>query len=323
MGAAASRATSPPAEVTGLRSAQVYAAGMTDAYAGIVTQTEQFAAGLSSQGVHGPAVAAVTRAQELTATAGAAWAEASAALDRQNVVKEAYMSAPEAGSKAFVTDTAGSSTPAVEARSAAAPASQWVKNPAGALDDELELASRIHLDPGERLVSSSHLQDDSGADVDLLFAVIHNPFGFHEVRIGVIPSDDVEKWTADAKGATAGLSADELRQARTDLAAAAAAADTAAGEADKVWDSGHAPTDPKQLGVEPVASGELLSANHDDLNWAIYVNDESSWDLSITPARGQFDGALLDPVCTGDLLDHLGKLQDQLDQAASPAEWPS
>lgn len=189
---------------------------------------------------------------------------------------------------------------------------QWVKNPAGAFKDELNLAGRIHLDPGERLVSSSRLADSSGADVDLLFAVVHSPHG-HEVRIGVIPSGDAGKWTADAKGATAGLSSDELRRARTELAAASAAADKAAEEVEQAREAGRPVTDPKLSGAAPFASGQLLSANHDDLDWAVFLNDQAAWDLSITPTRGEFDGAVLDPLDTEALLTHLADLQNQLD----------
>lgn len=183
---------------------------------------------------------------------------------------------------------------------------------AGALADELDLAGRIHLLPGERLVSSSRLQDSSGADVDLLFAVVASPYG-HEVRIGAIPSDDAEKWSAEAKGATAGLSADELRQARTELAAAAKAADKAAEAADAAWESGHPPTDPKLLGTKPLATGQLISANHDDLDWEIRLDDNSNWELTIAPTRGEFDGAVLDSLDTEALLMHLGDIQRQLD----------
>jgi hypothetical protein len=92
-------------EVTGLGTAQLYAAGMSHACAGIASLAAQFAAGLGDQDVAGPALAAVARAQELTQAAGTAWAQAAAALDRQTAVKEAYASAPEAGGKAFVTGT--------------------------------------------------------------------------------------------------------------------------------------------------------------------------------------------------------------------------
>ena len=82
----------PGPEMTGLASAQTYAAAMAAAYAGTATGTEAFAAGLSGHGVDGPAVAAVNRAQELTPQAGAAWSAASAALDQQTIVKEARTS---------------------------------------------------------------------------------------------------------------------------------------------------------------------------------------------------------------------------------------
>jgi hypothetical protein len=59
---------------------------------------------------------------------------------------------------------------------------EWGHGAGHALEDELQLAGRIHLDPGERLVSSSRLDNSSGADVDLLFAVVHGPYG-NEVRI--------------------------------------------------------------------------------------------------------------------------------------------
>jgi hypothetical protein len=102
---AADPATTVPSEVTGLVTAQTYAAAMTRAYTDIAEQTAQFAAGLGSQGVDGPAVAAVTRAQDATAAAGAAWAQATTALHRQTTVREAYTATPEAGGKAFITST--------------------------------------------------------------------------------------------------------------------------------------------------------------------------------------------------------------------------
>lgn len=108
-------------EVTGLVTAQRYAAGMSSAYAQVADQTAQFVAGLGGPGVEGPAVAAVHRAQELTQAAGAAWAEANTALGRQTVVKEAYSSAPDAGGKAFMTDNADTQCTAVEALPAPPP----------------------------------------------------------------------------------------------------------------------------------------------------------------------------------------------------------
>lgn len=96
-----------PSEITGLASARAYAAGMREAFSSAACGAEAFAARLDGHGVHGPAVAAVGRAQELTLQAGAAWAQASGALDRQTVVTEAYAVAPEAGSKRFLTETGG------------------------------------------------------------------------------------------------------------------------------------------------------------------------------------------------------------------------
>ncbi|MEN3309852.1 MAG: hypothetical protein V7603_6054 [Micromonosporaceae bacterium] len=94
-------------EVTGLATAQTYAAGMNNACTSAAADAETFAAVLAGQGVVGAAAAALGRAQELTAAAGAAWADVGAALDRQQVVKEAYAAVPVAGSKQFVTDTSG------------------------------------------------------------------------------------------------------------------------------------------------------------------------------------------------------------------------
>ncbi|MEV4212539.1 hypothetical protein [Micromonospora sp. NPDC049662] len=95
-----------PAEVTGLSTAQSYAAGMTTACVTLASQSEQFVAALAGQGVEGNAAAAVARAKELTAAAGAAWAAACTALEGQDVVRQAYAAAPGSGDKTFVTDGA-------------------------------------------------------------------------------------------------------------------------------------------------------------------------------------------------------------------------
>lgn len=156
---------------------------MRDAYAAIMTQVEQFAAGLSGQGVHGLAVDAVARAQQLTAEAGAAWAEASTALERQNVVREAYVSAPEAGSKAFVTDAAGSSPPA----SADNPPR---KRKGGT--DPLKVADRMVLGSGDRFIGSGLAKDDEGNLV--LAAAVDTPQG-RQIHIGVpIYDEDRKNW---------------------------------------------------------------------------------------------------------------------------------
>lgn len=64
--AATSEERLAPAEVTGLTSAQSYAAGMTDACTAMAAQTDQFMTLLAGEGVEGSAVAAVARANVLT-----------------------------------------------------------------------------------------------------------------------------------------------------------------------------------------------------------------------------------------------------------------
>ncbi|MEN3308966.1 MAG: hypothetical protein V7603_5168 [Micromonosporaceae bacterium] len=91
-----------PGEVTGLVSAQQYAAAMSEAMASQTQTTEQFVASLNTAGVNGEAVAAAQRAQELSTQASAAWTAAAAALHRQDMVRQAYALAPDAGGKRFV-----------------------------------------------------------------------------------------------------------------------------------------------------------------------------------------------------------------------------
>ena len=119
-----------PAEVTGLGSARAYAAGMHQAYVSAAAGAETFAAGLGSGGVaDGAAAQAVARAQDLTVQASTAWAQASGALDRQTVVKEAYAVAPEAGGKQFLTDGADADSAATPTASSRAnlnpPTDRW------------------------------------------------------------------------------------------------------------------------------------------------------------------------------------------------------
>lgn len=97
------------AEVTGLGSAQAYAAGMQEAYTIAAARAETFASGLDGYGVCGPAVAAVTRAQDLTRQASEAWTTVGSALGDQHVVRDAYAAAPEAGGKQFLTDQGSTS----------------------------------------------------------------------------------------------------------------------------------------------------------------------------------------------------------------------
>ncbi|MEN3308828.1 MAG: hypothetical protein V7603_5030 [Micromonosporaceae bacterium] len=90
-------------EVTGLVTAQQYAAEMSSAMGDQISATEQFVASLTGAGVTGEAIAAAQRAQELSAQASAAWQTANSALHQQDVVKEAYSTVPDAGEKGFVT----------------------------------------------------------------------------------------------------------------------------------------------------------------------------------------------------------------------------
>lgn len=91
------------AEVTGLATAIRYAADQQTAHEQAVADGEGFAASLAANDVSGPAVAAARRAMELEQQTAAAWAEAAAALEQHQQVKEAYDSNPDAGRKEFVT----------------------------------------------------------------------------------------------------------------------------------------------------------------------------------------------------------------------------
>jgi hypothetical protein len=101
-----------PPEVTGLGTAQHYASAMHGALAEAVPQVGAFVDSLTGNGValDAQAVAAASRAQELTVAAEAAWARATAALGRQTTVREAYAAVPDAGTKQFVTDAAAPGT---------------------------------------------------------------------------------------------------------------------------------------------------------------------------------------------------------------------
>jgi hypothetical protein len=95
--------TTPPAEITGLTTAQQYAEGMKNAYQEAASGVELFTASLEGHGVSGEAVAAARRAAEMQQAAAAAWADAHAALDQQTGIREAYAAAPGAGTREFVT----------------------------------------------------------------------------------------------------------------------------------------------------------------------------------------------------------------------------
>ena len=167
-------------EITGLASAQTYAAAMAQAYARTATGTEAFAAGLSGHGVNGPAVAAATRALDLTMQAGAAWSAASAALDRQTTVKEAYAVAPEAGDKQFLTDgQAQTIQPAPT-------------GPPAAIKDPLRVGDKFVLPDGASFAGSGSAKDDDG--FLLLAAAVDTPDG-RVVHVGVpIHTEDKAHW---------------------------------------------------------------------------------------------------------------------------------
>lgn len=95
--------TTGTGEITGLATAQQYAAGMAGAFSSQSANTEQFMANLTANQVTGEAVTAAAQAQELTNAAAAAWASAQDALHRHTQVAEAYAANPDAGSREFVT----------------------------------------------------------------------------------------------------------------------------------------------------------------------------------------------------------------------------
>jgi hypothetical protein len=102
--------TTETTEITGLTSAQQFAAGMAAAHAGAIAHTESFRASVTNAGVTGTAVSAADRAAAAQADAAAAWQRAHAALLEQNRIAEAYAANPDAGSREFLTDAGGAST---------------------------------------------------------------------------------------------------------------------------------------------------------------------------------------------------------------------
>lgn len=198
---------------------------------------------------------------------------------------------------------------------------EWIDaTPGSGAADALGLAGRIDLDPGERLVSSSRFKDPGGS-VDMLFAVVHGDHG-SDVRIGLIPLHDSDRWKAANKGGTATLEPDELRQFRADLDAATKRGAALAREADRHWNTGSAPTDPVLLGTEPVATGRVETI-YADLDWDVYITDGDgvtpSWNLTVRPVShegDEQDGIQLDPKPAQKLLAHLADIQSQLDSTA-------
>lgn len=90
-------------EITGLQSAIAYAEGVAAAHEQhSIAGGEAYRGSLQGFGVSGQAIQVVASAQEFSEMAASAWRAAAAELSKQNVVKEAYDSVPDAGSKAFV-----------------------------------------------------------------------------------------------------------------------------------------------------------------------------------------------------------------------------
>jgi hypothetical protein len=191
-------------------------------------------------------------------------------------------------------------------------------------EDGLGLLGRIDLGSREKLISSSRISDDAnGSDIDMNFAVVEGP-GENEVRIGLIPIHDSDKWRAGDKGGTAVLNSEQVQRLRTGLADAAKQGKRAAADANKAWDLGHAPTDPVLRGEKPVTSGTLAN-DWADLTWQVHVNDgdgeTNSWELHISAGDNEA-GILLDPKTTGKLLRHLDGIEGQLTEDATRARSP-
>jgi hypothetical protein len=93
----------PSGEVTGLGSAKQYATDMAAAYANSASSVEQFTGSLAGFGVTGEAIAAADQAAEAQQSAASAWEACRVALEKQDIVADAYAATPEAGSKEFVT----------------------------------------------------------------------------------------------------------------------------------------------------------------------------------------------------------------------------
>lgn len=93
----------PVAEITGLQSAIAYADAVADAHASHSSGGgEAYIGSLQAAEVSGRAIQMVAEAQEASQIAADSWRAAAVELAKQNIVKEAYDSVPDAGSKVFV-----------------------------------------------------------------------------------------------------------------------------------------------------------------------------------------------------------------------------
>jgi hypothetical protein len=177
------------------------------------------------------------------------------------------------------------------------------------LGDSLDLDGRVDLAPGERFVGSDEISLDEG-DSHLLFAVIDSDRG-REIRLGVIPREDVRKWKAADLGGTASLTPRQATHLRGDLTDARDQAAKAAKSAEKAWKTG-APTDPKLLGTEPVTTGRAASG-WAELSYETRVTDDqpASYRLELTsthPGTLEEYRADLGPDDLDGLIDELDHL---------------
>lgn len=178
-----------------------------------------------------------------------------------------------------------------------------------ALKDGLKLAGRIQLGNDETLGGSGKvgLEND---DVALLWAAVDSPNG-RQIRLGVLPGEDTDKWRAANKGATANLSAADAARLRDELAAASAKAKAAAKEVDNYWHSGQAA--PPQMLSEAVAEGRIASP-WGDLTYSVYLTDDDPASYLTTLHVGDSetaDGATLTPTEVRKFARTLGDLARQ------------
>lgn len=175
----------------------------------------------------------------------------------------------------------------------------------GVVHDLLDLAGRIHLGRGEHLASSGKLETSSGYDVDVVHAVIESADG-KRIRLGIIPSDDIGKWTAANKGGTVDMSPRQAAHLRDDLTEANKAAKASAKKADAAWAAGKTP----DL-TRPVVTGSVGSS-WGDLHYETYLTDDdpTSWltSLQVAGASETADPAQLTPKDLGKFIKLLDGL---------------
>lgn len=146
----------------------------------------------------------------------------------------------------------------------------------GLIKDVLKLADRIQLGNDEHLVGSHRISPEGGHDTDTLLAVVDSPKG-RQIRLGIVPTADAEKWRAANKGGTVNLSPRSAAHLRDDLDEANKTAKKAAKKADAEWESGGHP----DLNG-PVAKGKV-STEWGDLNWDVFLTDDdpTSWTTTL------------------------------------------